>query len=240
VEAVCTNTPYRNHGDGSVQIRCIGTMPKIVDHDQRRQELRDALWRLVDRGELAPVTIRELAAEAGVSVGLVQHYFPTKEELLLFAQRELQEDFDERFERRVRGLASPSIEVLKIFLYERLPLSSRQRRRGRVLLAWLTQVAWGPDNDGEVAAGQRQAVKALAGALRLGQFEGRVPSELDPENAGYGLFALSEGLCAGLLNGLLSPATAVRVLEEQLRLIIPGDYTLLFDRQGRSQRHRRQ
>ena len=57
-------------------------MPRKVDHAERRRELLEALWRVVERAGLAAVSYRDVAAEAGVSVRLVQYYFPTKAELL--------------------------------------------------------------------------------------------------------------------------------------------------------------
>lgn len=199
-------------------------MPKVVDQEERRRELTAALWRIVDRGVLTPVGIRDIAAAAGVSVGLVQHYFPSKEDLLRHAQAELQEDFDRRFQMKIAGLANPSPEVLRIFMFERLPLSKRDRTRGRMLLAWLTQVSWRPEWDGQVAALQRSACEAMTEALRVGQTQGRVAGSVDPVSAAYGLFALNEGLCAGLLNGLHTPAEAKQIMEYHLEgLIADGE-----------------
>lgn len=49
------------------------TVPKIVDHDQRRAYLLDALWRVVASQGAAAVTVRSVAAEAGVSKSNVGH-----------------------------------------------------------------------------------------------------------------------------------------------------------------------
>lgn len=40
-------------------------MPKIVDHDERRQQHLEALWRLLERDGAGAVSIRHLAEEAG-------------------------------------------------------------------------------------------------------------------------------------------------------------------------------
>lgn len=58
-------------------------MPKVVDHDERRREIAEAVSRIArDRG-LQGVSFRQVAAEAGMSVSLVQHYFGSKENLLI-------------------------------------------------------------------------------------------------------------------------------------------------------------
>ncbi len=58
-------------------------MPKTVDHAQRRREIAEAVSRIaIDRG-LQGVSFREVAAEADMSVSLIQHYFGSKENLLI-------------------------------------------------------------------------------------------------------------------------------------------------------------
>jgi TetR/AcrR family transcriptional regulator, transcriptional repressor of bet genes len=64
-------------------------MPTAVDHQQRPQLRTDALRRIVDRGALEPISISDVAAEAAVSVGFVQHYFANKAELLQLAGQSL-------------------------------------------------------------------------------------------------------------------------------------------------------
>jgi DNA-binding transcriptional regulator YbjK len=46
-----------------------------VDHDVRKRQITDAVVRITVKGGLASATFREVAAEAGVSVRLVQYYF---------------------------------------------------------------------------------------------------------------------------------------------------------------------
>ncbi len=64
-------------------------MPKRVDHRERRREITDAVIRITLKGGLTAATFHEVAAEAGVSVRLVQYYFGTKDELLLATQRDV-------------------------------------------------------------------------------------------------------------------------------------------------------
>ncbi|RKS08747.1 TetR family transcriptional regulator [Nocardiopsis sp. Huas11] len=71
-------------------------MPKIVDHEQRRRELTEALWRVIAESGPEAVSIRTVAAEAGLSTGALRHYFQTREELLVFAMRLAEERVTER------------------------------------------------------------------------------------------------------------------------------------------------
>ena len=60
-------------------------MPKRVYLLAQRRSIAEAVFRLaVARGADA-VSMRDVAAEAGVSLGMVQHYFRSKDEMLLFA-----------------------------------------------------------------------------------------------------------------------------------------------------------
>ena len=57
-------------------------MPRQVDHQQRRTEIAYAVWAVIAEDGLDAVSLRRVAAEAGISLGRVQHYFDSKEELL--------------------------------------------------------------------------------------------------------------------------------------------------------------
>lgn len=59
-------------------------MPKIVDHDQYRQELLTQSFDLFAKKGYASITMRQLAAGLGVSTGTLYHYFPSKH--VLFEQ----------------------------------------------------------------------------------------------------------------------------------------------------------
>lgn len=62
-------------------------MPRIVDHDQRRREIAFGVLQVMAERGLAAVTLRSVAAAAGVSMGRIQHYFATKDDLLHHACR---------------------------------------------------------------------------------------------------------------------------------------------------------
>ena len=57
-------------------------MPKIVDHESYRREILDKCFDLFSSRGYSNITMKEIAAEAGVSTGTLYHYFPTKENIL--------------------------------------------------------------------------------------------------------------------------------------------------------------
>lgn len=59
-------------------------MPKIVDHDQYRQEMLSKCFDLFAQKGYGSITMRHIAQELRVSTGTLYHYFPSKE--ILFEQ----------------------------------------------------------------------------------------------------------------------------------------------------------
>lgn len=124
-------------------------MPRLIDHDQRRAELVHAAWRVVTTRGLGALSIREVAAEAGVSAGSLRHLFPTRDQLVIAAAQETVR----RAERRVRALPddlSPQDFALAA-VAETLPLDADRRTEFAINLALVAE---------------EPAVPALAGVRR--------------------------------------------------------------------------
>ena len=62
-------------------------MPKIVDHDRRREEIAALTVRVIRTEGSASATIRRIATEGGFSIGVLGHYFKDKDDLVAFAFR---------------------------------------------------------------------------------------------------------------------------------------------------------
>src|SRR5687767_9766745 len=57
-------------------------MPKFVDAALRRQEVVEAVFRIIAADGLERASLREVADEAELAVGSVRHYFASSDELL--------------------------------------------------------------------------------------------------------------------------------------------------------------
>jgi len=57
-------------------------MPKIVNHDEYREEMLEKCFHFFSRKGFSKVTMREIAEEIGISTGTLYHYFSTKENVL--------------------------------------------------------------------------------------------------------------------------------------------------------------
>ncbi|MCY1139668.1 TetR family transcriptional regulator [Actinoplanes sp. Pm04-4] len=185
-------------------------MPKKVDHDERRRLIADALMRVAAEQGLEAVSLRHVAAAAGVSTGMVQHYFRTKDEMMSFALTAV----SERSEARVRfalGALAPDPsprELLRTMIATLLPLDGPAREDGRVALAFLAWTAVRPAASAELRPSSMEFVHFIASQLPSG----------DPGQAA-GLLALMEGLGVYLLGGQYEPDQALNALDAHLDLL---------------------
>ena len=112
-------------------------MPKIVDHETRREEIAEALWRVVRRDGIGAASVRTVAAEAGWSPGAVRYYFPDQDGLLSFAMDLVTRRVSDRISRLdPKGSA---IAVALRYLEEALPLDAERRAEFDVWLAFMAQ-----------------------------------------------------------------------------------------------------
>ncbi len=95
-----------------------GAMPKIVDHEQRRDEIALVACRVVAQYGFDQATIVRIAREAGYTTGMVAHYFDTKQDIVIAALRLILRRIEERL---TRGGAAEQPDLLAV-LTEALPV----------------------------------------------------------------------------------------------------------------------
>ena len=118
-------------------------MPKVVDHDPRRQELAEATWRLIRREGLEAVSVRKVAREAGVSPGSLRHYFTSQSELLAYALRMV----GERIEQRIRSLEPGQTleDHVQALIEQVLPLDEERATEAVIWLAFVGKALVDPE-----------------------------------------------------------------------------------------------
>ncbi|MBB5787677.1 TetR/AcrR family transcriptional regulator [Jiangella mangrovi] len=112
-------------------------MPKVVDHEQRRREIVDAVLRVVVRDGAAGASVRTVAAEAGWSTGALRHYFATQRELREFTARMVTERVGARIRAYVgeHEFALPLPELAAGILEQLIPLDEQRREEYQLWLA---------------------------------------------------------------------------------------------------------
>ncbi|GAA2263791.1 hypothetical protein GCM10009853_016330 [Glycomyces scopariae] len=207
-------------------------MPRTADHDLRRAQMAQAVRRLVAHDGLDAATVAAVAREVGCSVGLVQHYFRSKDELLLFAYERMQADQLDRVGRLIaEGEAGrqPIRAILLRCLPELWPLDEDRRGEYRVDRAFHARALDNPMV--AQAAGRAAAVVRgeLARAVTNGKECGEVEADTDAELAAAELAALVAGLADDLyrepdrpVGGLPLRGAATAILTARLAHYFPG------------------
>lgn len=188
-------------------------MPKIVDVEQRRAELTDAAARLIARSGIEAATMREVAAEAGLTTGALTHYFADKHDLLLTT---FQASLARRRSLRPPAVDTPPSALLLASLEGALPLDDDRRLHWLVTIACCSQAA----GDAELARAQSQAYEEFAGYVAdLARACGLVRrSGADASDVAAQLIAVADGIAVQALfhPGAWPPERQRRVLHAML------------------------
>jgi AcrR family transcriptional regulator len=203
-------------------------VPKRVDREERRRQIADALVRTAAMRGLHATGMREVAAEAGVSLRLVQYYFGTKEELVLAAMQQLAAQFSDRAMARIRqsrpgdGPARPR-DVITANLTETLPADDERRTFTLVYTAYLALSLTDPALVISPLVRNSDVVReVIAAQLRTAQAAGDMPAGLDPELEAISLLTMSAGLATSVLAGQSSAGQAQAVIDYHLRRLFPA------------------
>ena len=110
-------------------------MPKVVDHEQRRDQIALIACRVVAAYGFEQATIVRIAREAGYTTGMVAHYFDTKQDIIIAALRLILRRIEERLTRP----SSDSPELLAL-LSEALPVDEQRYTECSFWIAFWGQV----------------------------------------------------------------------------------------------------
>lgn len=187
-------------------------VPKLVDHDVRRREIAQAVWAVIAERGIEGVTLRCVAAEAGVSVGRIQHYHASREELVRDSCRELLKAATQRFE--AAGDATP-VERLRRLILGRIPTTPEFAIGTSIWLAYEAKSVDDPVIAELVQRGHAGGVREAAALL--GEC-----GVADAPAVALRLMATAEGLAIRVLVGGLEPRAATELLEDLITEALPG------------------
>ncbi|WP_326566292.1 TetR/AcrR family transcriptional regulator [Amycolatopsis rhabdoformis] len=195
-------------------------MPTRVDHEQRRREIAAAVWRIAAERGLESVSMREVAAEAGVSLRLVQYYFETKHNLLVLSLRYLHERGEQRAQARVAAQADQSARgIARTLLTELLPLDPERELSLRVHRAYFSRTHSDPALAKLFVGAGTPVEDLLTSLLRRAV----LPAGTHPRHEANLLVAGLTGLGLDVLHGRFNPAEVLAALDYHLnRLFGPG------------------
>jgi TetR/AcrR family transcriptional regulator, transcriptional repressor of bet genes len=99
-------------------------VPKIVDHDKRRDEIALVACRVVAQHGFDRASMVRIARAAGYTTGMLAHYFDGKQDIITAALRLILRRIDERLTQP--AAASGRLDLLAL-LTEALPVDAHRR-----------------------------------------------------------------------------------------------------------------
>ena len=178
-------------------------MPKIVDHDARRQAIVEAMWRVVLRDGFAAVSVRSVAAEAEMSKTMIGHYFAKQADVLALAVEQTIDSVTEQID--ADDLDELTLDRAVSIVLTMIPTTKRRRQEASVWLALLAESERDPDLrpvlshlNASVLDGARQLLDGMRSS-------GLLARRRDVELEARRLHALIDGLS---LQSLTDPGSA--------------------------------
>jgi AcrR family transcriptional regulator len=166
-------------------------MPAPTDHEARRRDVSEAVWRVLARDGFGGLTLRALAAEMGASTGLVTHYFPSKQALIRHA---LEVSEEHSAKRPSRDAEADGLPALRAALLDVLPLDAATTVMNRVWVSsWDVALA-----DRELGAAERARYRRWRARLRpmvqAAQHDGGLPRRAGTDDLVATIAAFTHGL----------------------------------------------
>ena len=190
-------------------------VPKIVDHETRRRELARAAMRVIGREGLEQASTRAIATEAGWTTGVLQHYFATKDDVLIAVLRELETESTEAFmaaqaDRTGRAAIEAAAEAM----------IGTDDDSARVWIAFMARACVDVNTSRQWRRAERSWRERWATLVRRGQEDGSIAPHLDPTTMGATILAIVNGL---RVSAVLGSATDVRHSLAALSALYTGE-----------------
>ncbi|MGB7068686.1 MAG: TetR family transcriptional regulator, partial [Pyrinomonadaceae bacterium] len=176
-------------------------------------QITDAVVRITVKGGLASATFREVAAEAGVSVRLVQYYFGTKDQLLLATQRHVAERSVARIRRLLAETNDGPRHVLRTIMRSFVPVDDESRDAMLMYIALFTASLLDPVLKRKEAHDVPASMQhVFAQQLRRAKLRPGV----EPDQEALILLTVVTGLSQGVLDGQITTTEAFRLIDYAL------------------------
>jgi AcrR family transcriptional regulator len=192
-------------------------VPKQVDHEQRRRLLAEAVFAVIGTRGFEAVSLRDVAEQAGVSMGTVQHYFPTKRQMLLFALTHMRERVLARLQAAVAALRAPTRrDLIRAATAAMLPVDPAGREEACVNIAFFSAATVTPAYAEQLRDGYGRILTVSVANFREASRLGELRDGVDPDVEAPALYFLTQGLVGPILVGLYSPDEALTLVDAQL------------------------
>lgn len=139
------------------------------NHEDRRGEVAEAVWRVLARDGFNGLTIRAIARQLQATTGVVTHYFRSKREIIGYALELL----DKRSTDRPRRSADAGLPAVRSAIIDMLPLDADSVTANRVWVSSWDQALADPqfrrDHARRYAAGVDRLTELVSDAQTRGE-----------------------------------------------------------------------
>ncbi|BCK67673.1 hypothetical protein Srufu_016260 [Streptomyces libani subsp. rufus] len=189
----------------------------------KRLRIAEALWRIAAERGLHAASLREVAAEAGVSLRAVQYHFGSKHRLLVDALHLLHAENERIARSRIPFDATEPRGLLRAVLDEFLPVDAQRATALRVFAAYYARSLTDPDLAKVFLPAEQPLERLVAELISVARADGRTAPGLDPWREADLLVSGAVGLGSDVLHGRRTLDEVRRTLDYHLDRIFAGD-----------------
>lgn len=209
-----------------------GLSRRALSKERRRQQLIDATIKCISMKGLGSLTLADVAREAGLSQGIINLHFNSKDNLLGETLRYLVEDYDDQFMQTVEKSAGGAAETLLALMEMDLKPAVCDRKKLAVWFAFWGEVKAVPTYQQICAAYDDKFGKIILDLCQSIVSDGNYHG-VDPRVVADALSSMTDGLW---LSCLINPKAfdrneAMRCVYSYLRVMFPDHYKAEADLQ---------
>lgn len=105
----------------------------------RKRQITSAAYEVIAQKGYYNFTMMDIAKKAGVSSGLIHHYFKDKENMLVTLLREMQQNISSSLERTIESVVDPK-QKLEIYIDQAIGVVEAEREYLHILFDFMTQI----------------------------------------------------------------------------------------------------
>ncbi|MFI8833502.1 TetR family transcriptional regulator C-terminal domain-containing protein [Streptomyces afghaniensis] len=201
-----------------------GTPPAPRPTDVRarqRRRIAEAVWRIAAEQGLDAASMRRIAAEARVSLRVVQYHFDSKHALMVDALRLLHEENERLAQGRIPYDMTEPCALLRAVLDEFLPLDEQRAFALRVFTAYYARSLTDPVLAEVFLTAEQPLERLVADIIGVGEAAGSTAPGIDRVYEADLLVSGAIGLGLDVVHGRRSLADVRTVLDYHLGRIFP-------------------
>lgn len=199
---------------------------RTASRERRRQQLIDSTMKCIARKGIGSTTLGDVASDAGLSQGIVNLHFDSKDNLLTETLRHLSDEYRMRFDAALASAEQPAAQLYALMQLDLHP-SVCDWRKVAVWYAFWSEVAARPTYREICAASDEYYDEVLEGLCQQLVADGNY-SNVKAENVTMNLMSMTNGMWLACLISAKSfdRNAAMSAIDEYLTNTFPQHYPL--------------